>query len=397
MAIDERGMAKLYRNFGGQRPPVLMEPRSLTCGGATLVLPEERTVVVAADIDGDRKVELVFGTTDGHVFVVHSGSARDSAHTPVPVLSKSAAPRLVGRSVLTVGDLDGDGGLDLIFGDGPGRISWLKDVGGGPAHRYLAPHPIDAGGEPYQVDPGPDGRLLGPIAPKLGYAAPALVDWMAHGRLDLVVGTAGGDVLVFTNDGSRSQPRFAYPVPLKCSGAPLITPSRVRPAVAHWSGAELPDLITLDLQGFLAVFPREKPTELGSPEPIVDRLGRLIRLDGGFGQGGRCALWAGDWTGSGRVDLLVGLPREARYLIPGLIGRAASSLETLPTVLLLENIGHNAVVPRAVYLSDGRPLVAGTEGCSPCGVDGTNSGRMDLIVGADDGQVHYYRRDELTW
>ena len=33
---DHRGLLKVYRNFGGQLPPVLMEPRTLQCGGAAL-------------------------------------------------------------------------------------------------------------------------------------------------------------------------------------------------------------------------------------------------------------------------------------------------------------------------------------------------------------------------
>ncbi|MDX2035775.1 MAG: hypothetical protein SFX72_03930 [Isosphaeraceae bacterium] len=397
LAVDERGLAKIYRNFGGQRPPVLMEPRSLTCGGALLTIPEDRTRVVAADIDGDRRVELVYGTRDGAIFAVHSGPIRDSASTPAPLMQVPGALRLGGRAVLAAADLDSDGGIDLIYGDGPGRLHRLRDLGQGPEHRYARPEPIEAAGEPYQVDPGPDGRLLGPVAPKLGFAAPAVGDWLDHDRLDLVVGTAGGEVLIFANDGSRTQPRFAYPVPLKCSGAALITPPRVRPALSRWSGESTLDLLTLDLQGFLAVFPRVGPQEVGPPEPIVDRLGRLIRLDGGFGQGGRCSLWAGDFTGSGLDDILVGIPRDARYLVPPLLGRGLAVLDSLPTVILLRNLGNNVVVPHPVLLEDGTPLIIGSEGCSPNGVDATGTGRIDLLVGSDDGSVHYFDRGRVRF
>src|SRR5262249_57290899 len=92
-------------------------------------------------------------------------------------------------------------------------------------------------------------------------------------------------------------------------GQPLVPPPRVRPAAADWTGTGRIDLIALDLQGFLVVYPRVNTLEFDAPVLVVDQLGRLIRLDGGYRQSGRCTLWAGPWTGPGRVDLLVGLPR----------------------------------------------------------------------------------------
>jgi len=210
----------------------------------------------------------------------------------------------------------------------------------------------------------------------------------------LIVGGAGGELLLLKNDGAKVDPRFAPPVPFQCAGAPVITPPRVRPAAAEWSEPGRVDLIALDLQGFLCAYPGDGSNRLEPPTPIVDSLGRLIRLDGSFGQGGRVSLWAGDFTGNGRADLLVGLPREARYILPALIGRSVASLDALPTVLLLENLGHHAVAPRLVTLLDGSPLIVGSEGCSPSGVPGAGEG-LDLLVGSDDGRVHYFRRDQI--
>jgi len=396
MASDRRGRLLLFRNFGGQRPPVLMEPRPLLSGGTPLELPDDRTTLAAADIDGDRRVELIYGTADGRVFAVHAAPGRDAARAPVPLLQEPGALRVGGHAVVAAADLDGDGGLDLVVGDGPGRLLWLKDVGDGPEHRYGEPAAIEAGGTPFRLDPGPDGRLFGPVAPRLGFACPAVADWNGNGGADLILGGAGGELLWLKNDGSRTDPRFALPVPFLCEGAPVITPPRVRPAVAAWGEPGRLDLIALDLQGFLCAYPGDGTAAVAPPSPIVDVLGRLIRLDGGFGQNGRVALWAGDFTGSGRPDLLVGIPREARYLVPGLIGRAVGSLDSLPTVLLFENLGHNVVVPRPIALEDGSPLVLGAEGCSPSGVPGPD-GEVDLVVGSDDGLVHYFPRRGLCW
>jgi len=393
LLTDRRGLIRLHRNFGDQRPPVLMEPRTLQSAGEPLVLPEGRTTVAAADLDGDRRDELVYGTADGRVFAVHAGSRRGEVKTPRPLPHDATELWAGGHAVVTGGDLDGDGGLDLVAGDALGRLHLFRDAGG---RAYRLPEAVEAGGAPFQVAPGPDGLLDGPAFPRLGHACPALTDWSGHGRLDLLVGGAGGDVLVLRNDGAADAPRFGPPAPLRSAGLPLLTPPRVRPAAADWLGTGRPDLLALDLQGFLCVYPRVGPLELGPPTPITDRLGRFLRLDGGFGRSGRCALWAGPWCGSGRVDVLVGLPRGNRHVVPALTGLPMTDAEALPTVLLLENIGHGLLAPRPMYHADGRPLVFGGEGCSPSGVAG-GGGALDLLVGQDDGRVCLIRRDEVRW
>jgi hypothetical protein len=398
MLTDRRGLIHLHRNFGDQRPPVLMEPRTLLRDGAQFVLPDERTALVAADLDGDRRDELVFGTSDGRVFAVHAGAGgRHEVKNPHVLLHDSADLWVGGHAVLTSGDLDGDGGLDLVSGDATGRLHVYRDAGGPGQHLYRGPSTLEAGGAPFRLDPGPDGMADGPAFARLGFACPLLADWTGNGRPDLLVGGPGGDVLFLRNDGASNDPRFASPVPLRCEGLPLITPPRVRPAAVDWGGTGQLDLVALDLQGFLCVYPRTGTTELGRPVPLVDRLGRFLRLDGGFGLSGRCSLSAGSWCGSGRNDLLVGLPRGNRHVVPALTGLPLTDADALPTVLLLENIGHGVLCPRPIFHADGRPLAPGHEGCSPSGVDDGNGGGLDLLIGHDDGRVTLLRRDELRW
>jgi hypothetical protein len=239
--------------------------------------------------------------------------------------------------------------------------------------------------------------LDGPVLPRLGFACPALADWTGHDRLDLLVAGAGGEVLVLPNDGAATDPRFGTPVPLRSRGLPLITPPRVRPAVADWTGDGQVDLISLNLQGFLCVYPRTGRYEVDAPAPMVDRLGRFLRLDGGFALSGRCALWAGPWCGTGHADLLVGLPRANRHVVPALTGLEFAADDAIPTVLLLENLGHGVLCPRPVYHADGRPLILGSEGCSPSGIASGDGEALDLLVGVDDGSVTILRRDALRW
>jgi hypothetical protein len=399
LITDARSVVHIHRNFGGQRPPVLMEPRTLQCGHSPLLLPDDRTVVIAADIDGDHREELVYGTSDGRVFAVHAGRTRNEAKTPAALMQEPSSMWLGGGSVVAAADLDGDGDLDLVSGDAAGRLHYFQDLGTAVEHRYAAPVTVDAGGVHFRLDPGADGRLDGPVAQPLGYACPTLADWAGHGRIDLIVSGASGEVFFLRNDGAPGDPRFGAPAQFRCQGQPLVLPPRVRPAAADWTGTGRIDLIALDLQGFLVVYPRVKTLEFDAPVPVVDRLGRLIRLDGGYRQSGRCTLWAGPWTGPGRVDLLVGLPRGNRHVIPPLTGLPLTDVDDLPTVLLLERTDDDSVVARPLRHRDGRPLVVGTDGCSPSGVPpiAPGSSGLDLIVGGDDGHPVFYRRAELCW
>lgn len=397
LLTDRRGLIHVHRNFGDQRPPVLMEPRTLQCGGVPFQLPADRTTLVAADLDGDGHDELVYGTADGRVFAVHASKGRHELKTPHLILQESRDLWLGGQAVLTAGDLDGDGGLDLVAGVSSGRLYKFSEVAGTELGQYKPAEAIEAGGTPFMIDPGPDGMLDGPVLPKLGYACPTLVDWNGHDRLDLVVGGAGGEVVVLPNDGASNDPRFGSPIPLRCKGLPLLTPPRVRPAAADWNGDGQADLIALNLQGFLCVYPRIGRYEVDAPMPVVDRLGRFLRLDGGFGLSGRCALWAGPWRGTSHVDILVGLPRGNRHIVPALTGLPFESLESIPTVLLLENLGHGVLCPRPLSFSDGRPVILGVEGCSPSGISRTDGEEMDLLVGLDDGSVATFRRQDLRW
>ena len=394
---DHRGLLRVYRNFGGQLPPVLMEPRTLQCGGAPLLLHNDRIAIVAGDIDGDRQTELVYGTSSGQVFAVHSGASRNEARVPTPILHQPSGLLTGGHAAIVACDLDGDHDLDLIYGDAIGRVHYLQDLGHGDDHRYARPVPLEAGGAPFRIEPGPDGMLLGPAGHSLGYARPAVADWLGHGRPDLIVTGAGGDVLLLPNDGGVKDPRFGHPIAIRCEGHPLILPPRVQPAVAGWSVTDALELIALDLQGFLCAYPQVDRDEVGPPIPIVDHIGRLIRLDGSFGLSGRCSIWAGPWTAPGRVDLLIGLPRGNRHVVAAVTGIPLESVDSLPTVLLLENLDRGVVVPRPLTHRDGRPVVAGLEGCCPQGVRRSGQVLPDLLLGSDDGSLSWIARDDLRW
>src|SRR5688572_7205458 len=94
-------------------------------------------------------------------------------------------------------DLDGDGKLDIVAGNFRGTFALFRGEGQGkfaPKNTWLT----GAGGT-LQVD---------------AHGDPCLVDWDRDGDLDLLSGSAGGGAFLFTNTGSKKQPKWGKRVTL---------------------------------------------------------------------------------------------------------------------------------------------------------------------------------------
>jgi hypothetical protein len=88
-------------------------------------------------------------------------------------------------------DLDGDGKLDIVAGNFAGTFAFFRGEGAGkfaPVASYL-----EADGK----------RLKVPM-----HGDPFLIDWDGDRDLDLLSGSAQGGAFLFTNLGSRTEPRF---------------------------------------------------------------------------------------------------------------------------------------------------------------------------------------------
>ena len=96
-------------------------------------------------------------------------------------------------SAPALGDLDGDGDLDMVVGNGQGQLFTIANTG-----TSLAP----AFGAPVQLA----GIDVG------GSSKPALGDLDGDGDLDVVVGNSSGDLFIMTNTGTAAAAVFGAPV-----------------------------------------------------------------------------------------------------------------------------------------------------------------------------------------
>ena len=142
---------------------------------------QSATIIVAADLDGDGKIDLFVPHRDGGQSLIfwNDGTGKFPA-APVPVGPKPSSVRAA-----VAADLDGDGHLDLVTGDaqtgmfvhrGEGRRSFAAPVALG-----------EKSGAPYSI---------------------GVMDLNRDGKLDLVVGRQAARGSVFFNQSSPQKLHF---------------------------------------------------------------------------------------------------------------------------------------------------------------------------------------------
>jgi hypothetical protein len=166
----------------------------------------------------------------------------------------------------------------------------------------------------------------------------------------------------------------------KPEGKELVTQWRTTPVMVDFNADGLNDLVMLDHEGYLCLWPRTRGFSghlaLLPPERIfVDPDGKPIQLNAGrAGRSGRRKLAVSDWDGDGDLDLLVN----------------SSNAD------LLENIGQKD--GKHVLVNRGplgqRPIAGHTS--SPTLIDLDANQVPDLLVGAEDGFLYYLKNPRAT-
>ncbi len=158
-------------------------PFAFALGDAEIArVPGSNAAPALGDLDGDGDLDLVVGQASGEVSLFWNTGTRArpvfarATETLVEKTARDAAPAL--------GDVDGDGRLDLVVGTQPGAVVWFRNRGTAVQPAFAAPQPL--------LPDDPDA----PLPPG---TAPALGDVDGDGDADVLVGEASGGFLLYRN------------------------------------------------------------------------------------------------------------------------------------------------------------------------------------------------------
>ena len=189
------------------------------------------------DLDGDGDLDIVVGDYDGRLFTITNTG---TAATPVFGAPVQIAGIDVGsRSTPALGDLDGDGDLDIVVGDFNGHLSTITNTGTAATPAFDAPVQVA------DIDVG-------------YFSTPALGDLDGDGDLDIVAGDLHGRLFTIANTGTATTPGFGAPVQI----GGIDVGSRSTPALGDLDGDGDLDIVAGNVDGQLLTF-------IGSSDPRI--------------------------------------------------------------------------------------------------------------------------------
>lgn len=413
-----------FENIGTRTEPKYAPGRRLKHDGNPITMHLQMIVVTAFDWTGNGLPDLVVAQEDGRVALLENTGEiiqsewRSSPSAPANTVNMPAfnPPQFFRQKADEVKfgvlnspslvDWDGNGKLDIITGNAAGEIAVIRNLGGDPV-QWDEPELLKADGRTIRFMAGYNGSIQGPAESKWGYINLSTGDWNGNGLTDIIVSDITGRVTFFENIGTETEPVLARGESLRVwwDGAEPTKPSwnwwdpeddelvvswRCTPAMVHLPGEDGMALVTVDHEGYMAIYrqevrngeirvlPGERIFKMRGPSSFNWRqdptgpLDGLLRMNDGYaGRSGRRTFIFYDWNGNGKLDLLV----------------------NSVNINFLENVSET---PGEWVFQDRGPIdgkrLAG-HSTAPAIGDWVGDGKERILIGAEDGFFYIFKND----
>ena len=199
---NDAGRLLILRNIGTKTAPSFRQEPALKLLDAYHLAP------ALGDLDGDGDLDLLLGTWNQDVrYFRNQGTAREARWVEEPALAIKPPRASLASPMLA--DIDGDRDLDLFIGTATGAIVFYRNDGTAKTAKWTLVT-----------------ERFGDIAAGRR-SRPAMVDMDADGALDLLVGREEGGVAFYRNAGGRAALRFVADPTLTWPLPPMSTPLAV--------------------------------------------------------------------------------------------------------------------------------------------------------------------------
>ncbi len=282
---EANGALKYYQNTGTTSNPAY-EAKTGDSNPFNSIDVGKFSAPTLADIDGDGDLDLVVGEVNGALkYYQNTGTTSNPAYEAKTGGDNPFDGIDVGYSAKpALADIDGDGDLDLVVGEGNGTLKYYQNTG-------------TTSSPAYEVKTGDSNPFNG-----IGvgyYPTLTLADIDGDGDLDLVVGETDGTLKYYQNTGTTSNPAYEVKTGGDNPFDGIDVGLNSAPVLADIDGDGDLDLVTGENNGTLKYYYNQQPSSvdgqvptftektsdtnvLGEPSNLVIEFSENIKTNGGI-------------------------------------------------------------------------------------------------------------------